>query len=275
MIARRWSIAAKLGCAIGGSVAAAVAAATLANAYLSGHIVQRAAERELQTAQAFFEASIGAEADRALLLADSLAKNPDIAARFAAQDRGELARILVPAFAALKGPYALSQLQFHLPPATSFFRAHLPEKFGDDLSSFRFTVLEVNRSQRPVAGLENGVGGLGMRGVVPVFHENRHVGSVEVGTSFGQSFFDQYKKATGADVGFFVSVRGRLQGVRQHLPARHRVRPRRPGRRDERRAPSPASPASAASSGPSRSCRSATTRARRSASTRWRSIVAA
>lgn len=208
MIARRWSIAAKLGCAIGGSVAAAVAAATLANAYLSGHIVQRAAERELHTAQAFFEASIGAEAERALLLADSLANNPDIAARFAASDRGELARILVPAFAALKGPYALSQLQFHLPPATSFFRAHLPEKFGDDLSSFRFTVLEVNRSQRPVAGLENGVGGLGMRGVVPVFHENRHVGSVDVGTSFGQPFFDQYKKATGADVGFFVASEG-------------------------------------------------------------------
>jgi hypothetical protein len=64
MIARRWSIAAKLCCALGGSVAAAVAAATLANAYLSGHIVQRAAGRELQTAQAFFEASIGAEADR-------------------------------------------------------------------------------------------------------------------------------------------------------------------------------------------------------------------
>ncbi len=204
MGAHRFSIAAKLGCAIGGSVATAIAVATLANAYLSGHIVQAAAERELQTAQAFFDASIGAEADRALLLADSLAQNADIAALFAAGDRSELARLLVPAFAALQGPYALRQLQFHLPPATSFFRAHLPEKFGDDLSSFRFTVLEVNRSQRPVAGLENGVGGLGMRGVVPVFHEARHVGSVEVGTSFGQPFFDHYKKATGADVAFFV-----------------------------------------------------------------------
>jgi len=204
MAAYRWSIAVKLGCAIGGSVVAAVAAATLANTWLNGHIVRRAAERELHTAQAFFEASIHAEADRALLLADSLARNPDIAARFAAGDRGELARLLVPAFAEMKGPYALSQLQFHLPPATSFFRAHMPEKFGDDLSSFRFTVLEVNRSQRPVAGLENGVGGLGIRGVVPVFHENRHVGSVEVGTSFGQPFFDQYKTATGADVAFFV-----------------------------------------------------------------------
>ena len=181
-------------------------ATTLANTWLSGHIVQRAAERELHTAQAFFEASIDAEADRALLLADSLARNPPSARPFAARDRDELARLLAPAFAELKGPYALSQLQFHLPPAASFFRAHMPEKFGDDLSSFRFTVLEVNRSQRPVAGLENGVGGLGLRGVVPVFHENQHAGSVEVGTSFGQPFFDQYKTATRADVAFFIGT---------------------------------------------------------------------
>ncbi|MGZ9033399.1 MAG: cache domain-containing protein [Rhodospirillales bacterium] len=274
MVVRRWSIAAKLGCAIGGSVVAAVVAATLANAYLSGRIVDRAAERELRAAQAFFEASINSEADRAMLLADSLARNPDISARFAAHDRGELARLLVPAFTELKGRYALSQLQFHLPPATSFFRAHLPEKFSDDLSSFRFTVLEVNRTQRPVAGLENGVGGLGMRGVVRVFHENRHVGSVEIGTSFGQPFFDQYKKATGADVAFFV---GGAEGFKAFASTFQ------PGTEFDGAklaaglsgGGQPVSAASAASSGRSRSCPCATTTARRSASTRWRWIAAA
>ncbi|MBF0565254.1 MAG: methyl-accepting chemotaxis protein [Nitrospirae bacterium] len=81
----------------------------------------------------------------------------------------------------LKSNYGIKQFQFHLPPATSFLRVHKPEKFGDDLSSFRNTVVAANTTKRPVSGIEAGREGLGLRVVYPVFYEGQHIGSVEFG----------------------------------------------------------------------------------------------
>jgi methyl-accepting chemotaxis protein len=92
-----------------------------------------------------------------------------------------------------------------LPPAISFLRAHKAKKFGDDLSSFRKTILATNNSKKPVKGLEKGVAGLGIRGINPVFYESKHIGSVEFGMSFGQAFFDKFKEKYGVDIALHVS----------------------------------------------------------------------
>ena len=139
-------------------------------------------------------------------LADSLAVNTSVQDAFAAGDRDALARMLVPGFKDLKEHYGVVQLQFHTAPATSFLRVHAPAKFGDDLSSFRFTVVQVNKSGKPVFGLEYGVEGLGIRGVVPVMHQGKQVGSVEIGQSFGKPFFDAFKQSTDADVAFYLKT---------------------------------------------------------------------
>lgn len=52
---------------------------------------------------------------------------------------------------------------------------HLPEKFGDDLSSFRHTIVKSNAERVAVTGLEAGVSGLGICGMVPVFHQGKHI----------------------------------------------------------------------------------------------------
>src|SRR5690606_20921882 len=118
----------------------------------------------------------------------------------ALDDRIRIHMMLVPAFQALKKDYAVDQLQFHTPPATSFYRVHMPGKSGDDLSSFRHTVVETNPTRKPIQGLEKGVAGLGIRGVVPVYHQDSHIGSVEIGMTFGQPFFDEFKNRYGVDV---------------------------------------------------------------------------
>jgi len=107
------------------------------------------------------------------------------------RNRDELARITVPTFEVMKKEYNVRQ--FHLPPATSFLRVHKPQKFGDDLSSFRKTVVETNAKREAISGIERGVAGLGVRGIVPVYHQQQHIGSVEFGLSFGQAFFDHIK----------------------------------------------------------------------------------
>jgi signal transduction histidine kinase/CheY-like chemotaxis protein len=78
----------------------------------------------------------------------------------------------------------LRQLHFHLPDNTSFLRFHRPETFGDDLTDARYTVMKANRDLVPVFGFEEGRIYNGFRYVFPLFHEGRHVGSVETSVSF-------------------------------------------------------------------------------------------
>ena len=125
---------------------------------------------------------------------------PDIQAAMAADDRERLRGMLLPAFEALKKEHAVNQFQFHTPPATSMFRVHMPNQWGDDLSGFRHTVVRANTERRSVFGLEKGVAGIGIRGVVPVSHAGRHLGSVDFGMSFGQAFFDAFKRSYGVEV---------------------------------------------------------------------------
>lgn len=191
--------------ALTGSVFLAVLATTASHIFISQRLIEASAAQELKTLEAFFGSSVKSEADRALSLAASLAENTAARDAFAARDRDGLQAMLGPVFKELKDRHGVRQLQFHLAPATSFLRVHRPEKFGDDLSSFRFTVVEVNRTQKPVFGIENGVEGLGIRGVVPVFKDQKPIGSVEIGLSIDQFFFDRLKTATGADVALYVN----------------------------------------------------------------------
>jgi len=146
---------------------------------------------------------ISKKSRQAVMLSTYVANDPEVQAAMAAGDRSRLLDLTTPAFTRLKESYGVRQFQFHTPEAHSFFRVHKPGKFGDDLSGFRKSVVEANRIKKPVQGIELGVAGLGIRGVVPVSYEGRHLGSVEMGLSLGQFFLDKFKEDYGADVGEF------------------------------------------------------------------------
>ncbi len=175
------------------------------------NMVRNAEQRELESLFLTAQAELKSLGHMATAMSDVIANTPEIQAEFAAGDRAALAQRTVPLFKRLHEDYAVRQFQFHTPPATSFLRAHKPEKFGDDLSSFRRTVVETNRSRKPVQGLEKGVAGLGIRGIVPVFHESRHIGSVEIGLSFGEPFFRAFKEKYGVDLGLFLERNGEFE----------------------------------------------------------------
>jgi len=163
-----------------------------------------AQQRELRSYFDTFKASLAAEALKATALSAMVANIPDVTEKFAARDRDRLAALMVPTFKVMKAEYGVRQFQFHTPPATSFLRVHKPEKFGDDLSGFRKTVVETNAGKKVVWGLERGVAGLGVRGISPVFHNGEHIGSVEFGLSFGKPFMDAFKGQYGVDASLFI-----------------------------------------------------------------------
>ncbi|WP_417326314.1 methyl-accepting chemotaxis protein [Halarcobacter sp.] len=77
-------------------------------------------------------------------------------------------------------PFKNIKVHVHTKDNKSFLRAWKPEKYGDDLSSFRHSVVKVNSSNEPVNTMELGKAGLSLRTVVPIKDDNgEHLGSLE------------------------------------------------------------------------------------------------
>jgi methyl-accepting chemotaxis protein len=167
-------------------------------------VAQSAEERELKTLFETATMELQSEGHLANALASTIANIDIFSEMFANKDRGGLSKNLAGVFKVMKKDFNARQFQFHLPPATSFLRLHKPEKFGDDLSSFRKTVIATNKENKNVVGLEKGVAGLGIRGISPVFYKGQHIGSVEFGMSFGQPFFEQFKKRHAVDISLYL-----------------------------------------------------------------------
>ncbi|QDU35471.1 Methyl-accepting chemotaxis protein CtpH [Poriferisphaera corsica] len=164
------------------------------------HFITVAEQNELHENGLKVLGAIGAEERMAVSLAEVVAGNAEARRMFAAKDRAGLWGMYGEGFGKMKEVYGVRQFQFHLPPAESFLRVHKQKKYGDDLSGFRKTVVMANETKRPVSGLEKGVAGLGIRGVVPMFDvAGGHVGTVEFGMSIDQQFFDELKEEGGVD----------------------------------------------------------------------------
>ncbi|MCA9969707.1 MAG: GAF domain-containing protein [Anaerolineales bacterium] len=169
------------------------------NGFQDSNFRSEAEEREAARLATVFENRTNSLQAFALALATEVANNPEVQAAFAAKDRLRLIELTLPAYEVIDAQFDVPQHQFHLPPATSFLRLHQLDRFGDDLSSFRFTVLKANETQQPAAGLEIGRGGLGVRGVVPVSYQGEHVGTVEFGVNVDQTLLNQLKQGLDAD----------------------------------------------------------------------------
>jgi len=135
--------------------------------------------------------------DFSLGLAIQAAENPEIQEAFANQNRERLQALTLDSFNALEEKFGIRQYQYHLPPAQSFLRLHSLGNFGDDLSSFRATVVQVNQTQEGISGIEVGRGGVGLRGVQPVFYNGKHIGSVEFGLNIDSNFVIDLKEKYG------------------------------------------------------------------------------
>ncbi|NJN95639.1 MAG: HAMP domain-containing protein, partial [Anaerolineales bacterium] len=86
---------------------------------------------------------------------------------------------------------------------TSFLRLHQLDKYGDDLSGFRQTVIDSNQEKLTISGLETGPFGHGIRGVAPVTYQGQHLGTFEIGLNFDQTLLNDYKDLYNADVSLY------------------------------------------------------------------------
>ncbi len=83
------------------------------------------------------------------------------------------------------------QCHFVFSNNVSFYRAHKPSKFGDDLTGVRLDFEYVNTTQKPIRGFTQGRTTHGFRNAFPLFDKNNeHIGVMEV--SFSSESFQKY-----------------------------------------------------------------------------------
>lgn len=75
--------------------------------------------------------------------------------------------------------YKNIKIHIHDANVHSFLRAWKPKKFGDDLRSFRKTIVSIKNNQKPIIAIELGRAGLVLRGLAPIIDEGNYIGSVE------------------------------------------------------------------------------------------------
>jgi GAF domain-containing protein/HAMP domain-containing protein len=163
-------------------------------------VYHEAEEGDLASFGDSFSAELENQKQLALALASAASGNPAIQEAFAARDRQRLLEIVAPSYELLKENNSnIIIYQYHLTDGTLFVNADDPTASETPGVALSPAVLLANVEQRPVAGLETVNGDLGIRGVVPVYYQAEHVGSVEFGIGLNETLLMSLKEKYGGE----------------------------------------------------------------------------
>lgn len=111
----------------------------------------------------------------------SISKNSAVVNGLMSDDREGMLKALKSLSSEFKENTKFGNIKIHVHDRDvhSFLRVWKPEKFGDDLSGFRKSILAVKESRKPLSAIEVGVAGLELRGIAPIVSGGEYVGSVE------------------------------------------------------------------------------------------------
>ena len=144
-------------------------------------------------------ATLDYEGRAGLAVSAVLAGLPPVADAVAKGDREALEPLLRAPLEAIKAQ-GIPLISFHTPPATAFYRAHDPKHFGEDISARRNTVVESNKTGKPIVGVEAGRDSLSIFAMTPIMRDGKSVGVADIGVSFNKQFVDSVKQRFGVDL---------------------------------------------------------------------------
>jgi len=127
------------------------------------------------------QTQIASKMDIGITNAISIANDNMIQEALAQNERGKAINALKNLSSKFKASTEFQNVKIHIHTKDnkSFLRNWQSEKYGDDLSSFRNSVVKVNKTQELVNTFEVGNDGLSIRSVVPVIQNGVHLGSLE------------------------------------------------------------------------------------------------
>ncbi len=129
----------------------------------------------------------------ATLFADTLISYPGVKEAYIDQDRDKLATLLQPIFQGWKQEHSVAQIQFINPDVNSFYRAHKPQEYGDNLS-FRQGLTTAIQTKQQIIAVEEGVAGYGIRCISPIYEGSNFMGVYEIGLSLEEKVGEGLEK---------------------------------------------------------------------------------
>jgi methyl-accepting chemotaxis protein len=193
------SIAARLILAISLTVAAACGILGTFSVIQQRALMRLALDQQLKLQYDSVIATIDYEGRAGLAVSAFLANLPPVVDAVAKGDRAALEPLLKAPSEALKAQ-GIPLISFHTPPATAFFRAHDPKKFGEDISARRNTVVEANRSGKAIVGVEPGRDSLSIFAMTPLMRDGKSIAVADIGVSFNKQFVDSVKQRFNVDL---------------------------------------------------------------------------
>ena len=143
------------------------------------HIVELS-ETRFHKFEVLFEELIKGRYRAMGLAADVLLQSDRITEPFEKGDRKRLGDEIDDFFESVHKKHDVEQISFYTAPAILFYRAHHAEMAQQDMSKVRKTVVSSILRQERLMAVETGTGGIvGIRAIVPVFHERKFYGVIE------------------------------------------------------------------------------------------------
>ncbi|MBD3767911.1 MAG: HAMP domain-containing protein, partial [Gammaproteobacteria bacterium] len=139
-------------------------------------------------------------AQTAMNIAYVLSRQADIIEAVANNDRRYLHEHYQNLFQQMKKDYGIKQMHFHRANNVTVYRGHHPDMHSDDLTQRRPDVAKVNKEQKGFSGLTVGKSGIGIRGIMPIFKDGKHVGAMEIGMPFNDKMLTEFKQLHQSDV---------------------------------------------------------------------------
>ena len=149
--------------------------------FISSRIENDVDAKFVQDLQDKTVASLKTKKDVGISNAVSVANDSRIKEALRLNDRELAIKSLKNLSATLKSstPFKNVKIHVHTKGNKSFVRSWKLNKYGDDLSSFRASVVKVNSTNKAVNTFEVGNAGLSIRSVVPILSNGIHLGSLE------------------------------------------------------------------------------------------------
>jgi len=136
---------------------------------------------EYESLKSIVKSSINQRKDTLLASAVTFSETPTLKKALISYNRTMLLPILKKTMLDLRKSVGGNiKIHVHTADIKSFIRAWKPNKYGDDLSSFRHTLVHLKKTKKPFGSFEVGRVGLTLRGLAPVLDDNKtYIGSVE------------------------------------------------------------------------------------------------
>jgi methyl-accepting chemotaxis protein len=184
------------------SVVVLIATGIASNRMSSG-LIASVEESRFQLMRSILVNSLGDAESKALARAEMIASLPNVQHLLRTADREAMFDETGRMFEIQRDRFGVDQAQFFVPPSVSFLRINAPDKFGDDVASFRPTVVEAFKTGESIKGLSISRSGPAVFGIAPVRDDLGDIGFVEFGLDFA-AVLDGLKARYGLDCALFM-----------------------------------------------------------------------